>query len=71
MDHTRTFLSKHAERKQRSSAGWKWTPVTKSGWWKTDRGEERDICHRRTVRSMDAESRKWLGDQARSMMSPT
>eukprot|EP01083_Nonionella_stella_P145800 457645_1 len=69
MFHNRIFLSKEPDKKIVSSLGWKATEVTKSLCWKRHKHFCRDTCQSITVRSIDAESKKFARDQAKAMIS--
>src|SRR3954447_18110680 len=56
--HKRNFVSSDPARKNRSSRGWNCIEVTKSLCWKQQRHSGRDMCHSRTVLSIDEDRRK-------------
>lgn len=58
MFHKRILQSSEPLRKYLSLRGWNAMAVTKSSWRKHARHSDRDTCHRRTVLSIDDESRK-------------
>lgn len=65
MDQRRSLQSSEPARKKRSSRGWKEMEVTKSECWKEQRHSERETCQRRTVLSMEEESRKLFYERQR------
>jgi len=58
MFQRRSLQSSDPLRKYLSLRGWKAMAVTKSSWRKHARHWDRDMCHSRTVLSIDEDSRK-------------